>query len=559
MKLKKIVLLAFVLALLSTTVTGRGIRPVQSNGTIYIRPDGSIEFTDKIQLDGNAYTINDNIYDEIVVEKSNIVIDGNRYTVQGSESGLGFNLIGVTNVTIKNTNINGFDYGIYLNSTTHNVLQGNNITNNGSGIFLLVSSNNTVSGNNIESNLNGIWLRGSSDNRISGNNIKANNNYGIGVIGGLGVGLPVSSNNTIFGNNLENNGDGIWLGGTSENRISGNNIEANREDGIVVTGSSNNTFSGNNIRNNDGGIVFWGFSTNSSISGNNITKNYKGIWVRESSNHNIISRNNITNNNYGASLFRSSNNTLRNNDASNNKYNLGVYGSELSHYIQDFDELNTVDGKPVYYWVNKRDMAVPLDAGWIALVSCTRITVKNLSLTDNEEGVLLAHTTNSTITKNNITNNEDGVHLFHSSNNIVSGNTIRNNSCGLWVRAFHEFSDNFICHNNFLDNTKQVYSYDSTNVWDNGVEGNYWSDYEDRYPDAEEIDDSGIWNTPYVIDTNNQDSYPLISQWTPEEEVEKEGDVPFWTEWWFWTIVVAGILVLAGAVYFMKKRRRTRV
>jgi len=60
-----------------------------------------------------------------------------------------------------------------------------------------------------------------------------------------------------------------------------------------------------------------------------------------------------------------------------------------------------------------------------------------------------------------------------------------------------------------------VHSSNSTNVWDDGAcEGNYWSDYEDRYPDAEEIYESGIWNTPYVVDINNQDNYPLIPEFS---------------------------------------------
>jgi hypothetical protein len=42
--------------------------------------------------------------------------------------------------------------------------------------------------------------------------------------------------------------------------------------------------------------------------------------------------------------------------------------------------------------------------------------------------------------------------------------------------------------------------------------GNYWSDYEEKYPDTAEIDGSGIWGTPYVIDENNQDNYPIIPE-----------------------------------------------
>jgi hypothetical protein len=49
------------------------------------------------------------------------------------------------------------------------------------------------------------------------------------------------------------------------------------------------------------------------------------------------------------------------------------------------------------------------------------------------------------------------------------------------------------------------------NVWDDSKEGNYWSDYVTRYPNATETDDSGIWDTPYVISENNQDEYPLMS------------------------------------------------
>ena len=44
--------------------------------------------------------------------------------------------------------------------------------------------------------------------------------------------------------------------------------------------------------------------------------------------------------------------------------------------------------------------------------------------------------------------------------------------------------------------------------------GNYWSDYKSKYPNAIEIDSSGIGNIPYVIDDNNADNYPLMQQLT---------------------------------------------
>ena len=75
-------------------------------------------------------------------------------------------------------------------------------------------------------------------------------------------------------------------------------------------------------------------------------------------------------------------------------------------------------------------------------------------------------------------------------------------------------SNNKFYHNHFTDNPNQVYvEVNSTNAWDDGYPsgGNYWSDYAEKYPNAEEMDESGVWNIPYTIDENNQDRYPLIS------------------------------------------------
>ena len=55
----------------------------------------------------------------------------------------------------------------------------------------------------------------------------------------------------------------------------------------------------------------------------------------------------------------------------------------------------------------------------------------------------------------------------------------------------------------------QVYIKTSVNVWDNGSNGNYWSDYT-----GDDAGGDGIGDTPYVIDENNQDRYPLMKPWT---------------------------------------------
>ena len=92
-----------------------------------------------------------------------------------------------------------------------------------------------------------------------------------------------------------------------------------------------------------------------------------------------------------------------------NQYNFGVSGHNLQDYIHDIAVSNIVDGKPVIYWVNQTNKQPPTNAGYVAIINCTKITVKNFSLIKNWQAVLLAYTTNSTIKNFTVTSNMDGI------------------------------------------------------------------------------------------------------------------------------------------------------
>jgi parallel beta-helix repeat protein len=123
-------------------------------------------------------------------------------------------------------------------------------------------------------------------------------------------------------------------------------------------------------------------------------------------------------------------------------------------------------------------------------------------------GLLLSSSSNNTIDGNDVTTSNEGIMLLSSKSNDIYGNNITANDQGIFLNSS---SNNAIHHNNFINNTNQAISNGSPNTWDNGYPsgGNYWSNYQTRYPNANEIDSSGIWNTPYVIDSNNTDHYPL--------------------------------------------------
>jgi len=170
------------------------IQPVKGwTGTVYIRADGSIDPPDAlITYDNITYILTDNIVSDangIVVERDDIIIDGAGCTLEGTGAygSKGIDLSGRTNVTVQNTQIKNFDYGIKLSSSNYNSISGNNIANNLYGIWLSSSSNyNSIIGNNITNNDQGICLDYSSNNSISGNTIMAN---------GCGIDFDYSNSN----------------------------------------------------------------------------------------------------------------------------------------------------------------------------------------------------------------------------------------------------------------------------------------------------------------------------------------------------------------------------
>jgi len=316
------------------------------------------------------------------------------------------------------------------------------------------------------------------------------------------------------------------------------NVVDMRADGVVIEGFviQNSGYDASGIHIGDITI------DNVTIRKNILINNDCGINIWDSW-HNSISENNITNNYYGIVLQYSSGNTLRNNHMSSNKRNFFIWGDNPDNFYHDIDSSNTVDGKPMYYWLDQHNQTVPTDAGYVALVYSANITVQNLTLNNNGQGVLLVQTENSIIEGNSITTNRWSVYLFFSSNNTVSGNSIVNSGTGIYISdssnnticgnnlennyfgidlsyRYVPSTNNTFCHNNLVNNTEQVFasSHPSyANFWDGGYPsgGNYWSNYtgvdlkSGSYQN--ETGSDGIGDIPHTIDANNVDNYPLMA------------------------------------------------
>ena len=121
--LKKIVFGIMLTLLLTSMLTlVFNVQFAKASDTIYIRANGDVDPpTAPIQRVGDIYTFTGDIPDSIVVERNNIVIDGNGYKLQGTGvfGSRGIDLTNRYNVTIRNVQIENFQYGIYLYSSSY--------------------------------------------------------------------------------------------------------------------------------------------------------------------------------------------------------------------------------------------------------------------------------------------------------------------------------------------------------------------------------------------------------------------------------------------------------
>jgi len=303
--------------------------------------------------------------------------------------------------------------------------------------------------------------------------------------------------------------------------------------------TSNVTISGFTIRNCNTAISVdeHSFSTSIKIIGNNILNNHIPITVWSGSGF-LISGNNIADNDAGVGNW-ASNGVI----SGNNMTGLGVWGCQ-NVTIKE----NNLSGKGFF-------------AGGLSLLDSDNICVYENNITDNLEfGIQFERgCNNSAIYNNNIMRNEVGVflnnHVFVSFSQVGSGNKVyRNNLIENAQNAFveHTYPYNISMMDNAIGNCTDVV------LWDNGAVGNYWSDYQSKYPNATEVNASGIGNTPYRIDENNTDHYPLLlpvdisAESTPLlPEPEPFPTVPVAIAF---TAVAAGIGA-ALLVYFKKRKR----
>jgi parallel beta-helix repeat protein len=408
--------------------------PVFSPATIYVPDDHeTIQWAVDNATAGDTIIVRDGTYPE------NVKVNIERLTIS-SENGSAHTIIKALKedhalaVTANHVSINGLTVkdakgfnkvGLYIHAHYCNITN-NTALNNPYGFFLSDSTKNTLINNIASDNFgDGIYLDYSDSNTLS-NNTVVKSSYRNGIR------LWRSHKNTVCNNDASNNNNGgIRLDYSHNNLLEKNDAQSNILNGILLNASNNNTLTNNGAKLNDGAGISLISSDNSVLTQNTASAN----------------------NEIGISLYTSSNCTLTSNMMDGNYYNFGVSGG-INHVNHTIDASNLVDGKPVYYWVKQRNREIPKDAGFVGVVLSSNITVKDLTLTNNSVGVMLAYSVNSSIENVRTSNNFNGIALYASINNTLINNTNSNNIEGIFMDSS---SFNYLALNTNLNNNDGIF------------------------------------------------------------------------------------------------------
>ncbi|MGA2386073.1 MAG: right-handed parallel beta-helix repeat-containing protein [Candidatus Bathyarchaeia archaeon] len=253
------------------------------------------------------------------------------------------------------------------------------------------------------------------------------------------------------------------------------------------------------------------------ITGFTIKDGFTAIEV--DGNHCKVTGNIIQNNNYGILVDGGNFIQIVNNKISNNYMGV-IADSNNSLVSQNYIALSEENAISV--------------AGYGLTINGNTITGNGFyPFFKESNGALGLSVVDSEVYSNIIANNQGfGIRIAGCSNTLIHDNTIENNSNGVELPNYSLVNGslgagNKVFRNNLLNNQPQVFissnfasgTISSNQVsgtdmvsWDNGKVGNYWSDYQSKYPNATEVDASGVGNTPYVINQNNIDHHPLTQQ-----------------------------------------------
>ncbi|MCK5559517.1 MAG: right-handed parallel beta-helix repeat-containing protein, partial [Thermoplasmata archaeon] len=476
-------------------------------------------------------------YENIVINKSINLIGENKETTiingrgKGSVTKIFANKVNITGFTITNSGRNWWsfenqDCGIVIDGVQKCTIINNIISSKHYyGIGIQSSFNNSIMNNRVTSSYaaGGIALYSASYNNIVNNNLILSKGSGISI-------TYFSNHNNIANNNVTSKYSGIYLQQTIKNNIKNNNLT---NGGISIGGYDPSYYNSHNISTdnivnekpvyyykNSKGITINGIPIGQLILANCTDINLKnlhiidtniGITIAYSTYFNITNNNISSNSARNIDIISSSNINIIGNSILNAYQSIQLYLSSKNNIIDNNISLNSFSGIEVHTSFDNNIIGNKFlnNRFGIYLYSSWNNNVLNNIVSNNYRGFFIVESSNNNIIFNNISENREyGIYIEESSNNILN---IEN------ITYISRSVNNKIYHNNFIPFIRyQACDKTNSNFWNATYPtgGNYWSDYDgtDQFsgPNQDQPGSDGIGDTPYIIDDDSQDNYPLM-------------------------------------------------
>ena len=413
----------------------------------------------------------------------------------------------------------------------------NSLTNGYVGISVYKTNSTYIINNTIKANeMHGIEVSYSFDNYLSSNSI-LNNRFS-------GMKFFHSNNNSIMDNLFAKNGkSGMTMTFSDTNRILKNNISENDQDGISLLFSNGNIIVDNTFYENDYHAISLDSSMGCNITNNAMLRN--GIHISGSRldfwTKNDIDSSNIVNNKPLCLIINKSNIDIPQEigqliivNSSDSAINQRTFSNCSIGLLIGFSKNISIENCTF----SNNDYGIQLEFS-------SNVKIKNNNLILNDRGLLIGAvaydkiSTENIIEKNHFSlNSYCGILCTIGKKNIIKNNSFNENGFGIKIEPgahmnkmfnntfykneqfgvfIHYGDDNEIYLNDFLyNNNNGTQAHENIlhkGSWWNNTEkqGNYWSDYEIRYPNATTND--YVWSMPYVINGSNikMDFYPSVS------------------------------------------------
>ncbi|MFX1304292.1 MAG: NosD domain-containing protein [Promethearchaeota archaeon] len=242
-----------------------------------------------------------------------------------------------------------------------------------------------------------------------------------------GIELFNSNNVTLYANNCSQNDYGIHMDGF---------LMANPPAHLMkYIGCLNNTLLENICNNNTySGINLTDSGGYNKFIGNVINYNQNGIYLEGGIQDNLISGNILNQNKDIGIKIR----TFNYNITGNSMKGSGLLipdGTIEEFSLLNIDKTNIVNGKPIYYYVNRTKLSSSnfTNGGQIFLVNCSNVLISDLNVSYSSQGISSFHSNNVTVVNTDSSFNIDGIYISNTNNSYIRRNIVNNNDRAIYI------------------------------------------------------------------------------------------------------------------------------